>query len=146
MNALHLHRCEIWNVLLSSSDDPKLKGEMLEFEQCWAYPLAKMIKNLPALQEIWVWSLGQEDPLEKGMVSHSIVFLPGEVQRTEEPGVLQPIGLQRIRRDRMPFISSELRVFLSVCVSFWCKCRSIIRERDTHSAEVRGIFSSTDHG
>ena len=39
--------------------------------------VGQMVKNLPAMQEAWVWSLGQEDPLEKGMGTHS-VFLPGE--------------------------------------------------------------------
>jgi len=43
-----------------------------------------MVKNLPAMQETWVQSLGQEDALEKGMVTHSSIFLPGEFygQRT----------------------------------------------------------------
>ena len=39
--------------------------------------LAQILKNLPAMQEIWVWSLGQEDPLEEGMTPTPI-FLPGE--------------------------------------------------------------------
>ena len=37
-----------------------------------------MVKNLPAMQETWVQSQRQEDPLEKGMVTHSSLFLPGE--------------------------------------------------------------------
>ena len=36
--------------------------------------VAQMVKNLPAMQETWVWSLGQEDPLEKGMVTHSSIL------------------------------------------------------------------------
>ena len=39
--------------------------------------VAQMVKNLPAIQETWVQSLGREDPLEKGMATHP-VFLPGE--------------------------------------------------------------------
>ena len=42
--------------------------------------VAQMVKNLPAMQETWVWSLGWEDPLEKGMAIHS-TFLPGEFHR-----------------------------------------------------------------
>uniref|UniRef100_A0ABI0NZJ8 Calmodulin-lysine N-methyltransferase n=1 Tax=Bos taurus TaxID=9913 RepID=A0ABI0NZJ8_BOVIN len=42
-----------------------------------AFPMAQMVKNLPAMGETWVQSLGQEDPLEKGMATHS-VFLPGK--------------------------------------------------------------------
>ena len=43
----------------------------------WASLVPKMVKNVPAIQEIWVQSLGQGDALEKGMAAHS-VFLPGE--------------------------------------------------------------------
>ena len=57
--------------------------------------VAQLVKNLPAMQETWVWSLGWEDPLEEDMATHS-VFLPGESPRTEEPDGLQSMGLQRI--------------------------------------------------
>ena len=46
--------------------------------------MAQTIKNLPAMQETWVQSLGQEDPLEKGMATHSSI-LAWRVPRTEEP-------------------------------------------------------------
>ena len=54
-----------------------------------------MVKNLPAMQEAQVWSLGQEDPLEKGMATHSSV-LAWRIPWTEEPGRLQSMGLQRV--------------------------------------------------
>ena len=44
---------------------------------CWASPAAQMVKYLLSMQEIWVQSLGQEDPLEEGMAT-TPVFLPGE--------------------------------------------------------------------
>ena len=47
--------------------------------------VAQMVKNLPAMQETWVRSLGPEDPLEKGMATHSRL-LAWEIQWTEEPG------------------------------------------------------------
>ena len=56
-----------------------------------------MVKNLPAMQETWVQSLGQEDPLEKGMAIPP-VFLLGE-SYTEDPGQLQSMGLQRVRHN-----------------------------------------------
>ena len=43
-----------------------------------ASAMAWWVKNLPAVQETWVWSLDQEDPLEKEMATYSRVFLPGE--------------------------------------------------------------------
>ena len=57
-----------------------------------------MVKNLPAMQETQVWSLGLEDPLEKGMATHSSI-LAWEVPWAEEPGGLQSMGSQRVRHD-----------------------------------------------
>ena len=51
------------------------------------YFMAQMVKNLPAMQEPQVLSLGQEDPLEKGMATHSSIFA-WKISWTEEPGGL----------------------------------------------------------
>ena len=63
-----------------------------------AFLVAQMVKNLSAMRKTWVWSLGWEDPVEEGMVTHS-VFLPGESPWTEEPGRLQSMGSQRVGHD-----------------------------------------------
>ena len=60
--------------------------------------VAQTVKNLPSVQETWVQSLGQEDPLEKGMGTHSSV-LAWRIPWTEEPGGLQSMGSQRVRHD-----------------------------------------------
>ena len=60
--------------------------------------MAQWVKNLSAIQEIWVRSLGQEDPLEKGMVNHSSI-LAWRIPGTEEPSVLQSMQSQRVTRD-----------------------------------------------
>ena len=52
-----------------------------------------MVKNLPTMRETWVQPLGQEDPLEKGMATHSSI-LAWRIPRTEEPGRLQFMGSQ----------------------------------------------------
>ena len=57
-----------------------------------------MVKNLPALGETQVQSLGLEDPLEKGMASHSSILI-WEIPWTEEPGGLQSMGSQRVGHD-----------------------------------------------
>ena len=54
-----------------------------------------MVKRLPAMQETRVQSLGQEDPLEKDMTSHSSI-LTWKIPWTEEPGRLQSMGSQRV--------------------------------------------------
>ena len=61
-------------------------------------PVAQMVKNLPAMQEIQVRSLGQEDPLEKEMAIHSSV-LAWKIPWTEESGGLQCMGSQRVGHD-----------------------------------------------
>ena len=58
-------------------------------------PSGLAVKNLSALQEPWVWSLGWEDPLEKEMATHSNI-LAWRIPWTEEPGRLQSMGLQRV--------------------------------------------------
>ena len=60
-----------------------------------------MVKNLPEMQETEVQSLGQEDPLEKGMATHSSI-LAWRILWTEEPGSLQFMGSQRVRHDWVP--------------------------------------------
>ena len=60
--------------------------------------MAQMLKNLSAVQETQVQSLGQEDPLEKAMATHSSV-LAWRSPWTEEPGGLQSMGSQRVRHD-----------------------------------------------
>ena len=62
----------------------------------WAFLVAQMVKNLPAMQETWVQSLGWEDPLEEDMATHSST-LAWRIPWTEEPGRLQSMGLQRVK-------------------------------------------------
>ena len=58
----------------------------------------QMIKNLAAGQDTWVQSLGWEDPLGKGMATHSTI-LTWRIPLAEEPDGLQSMGLQRVRHD-----------------------------------------------
>ena len=60
--------------------------------------VAQLVKILPAVQETQVQSLGWEDPLEREMATHSSI-LAWKISRTEETGVLQSMGSQRVRHD-----------------------------------------------
>ena len=60
--------------------------------------MAQRVKRLPAMQETWVRSLGQEDPLEKEMATHSST-LAWKIPWIEKPGRLQSKGSQRVRHD-----------------------------------------------
>ena len=60
--------------------------------------VAQTVKNPPMIQDKWVWSLGQEDPLKKGMATHFSI-LAWRIPWTEESEGLQSMGSQRIRHD-----------------------------------------------
>ena len=72
-----------------------LCGHILLFR---ASQVAQRLKHLPAMRETWVWSLGQEDPLEKEMATHSSI-IAWRIPWMEEPGELQSMGSQRVGHD-----------------------------------------------
>ena len=76
-------------VLILSQPDRATEG---------ASQVAQTLKNVPAMWETWVRSLGWEDPLEEGMAAHSSI-LAWSISWTEEPGGLQSMGSQRVRHD-----------------------------------------------
>ena len=67
---------------------------MLNMAHYWTSLVAQRLKRLPPMQESWVRSLGQEDPLEKEMVTHSSI-LAWRISWTEKPGRLRSTGSQR---------------------------------------------------
>ena len=71
---------------------------MIEVYNFGASLVAQLVKNLPAVQETRVWSLGWEDPLEKEMATHSSI-LAWKISWTEKPGGLQSLGSQRVGHD-----------------------------------------------
>ena len=73
--------------------------------------MAQLVKNLPAFRETWVWSLGQEDPLEKGMATHSSI-LTWEIPCSEEPGGLQTMGSQEL--DMTEWLTVSISVFHTI--------------------------------
>ena len=79
----------------------------------WAFLVTQMVKNLPAMQETQVWSLGQEDPLEKGIFTHSSI-LAWRIPRTEEPVRLQSIGLQRFAYDCTTNIFTFIYIYIYI--------------------------------
>ena len=60
--------------------------------------MTQLVRNLPAIPETWVHSLGWEDPLEKGKATHSSI-LAWRIPWTEEPGGLQSMESQRVGHD-----------------------------------------------
>ena len=69
-------------------------------------PSGSLVKNLPAVQETQVWSLSWKDPLWEGMATNSSIFA-WRIPRTEEPGGLESIGSQRVRKTE--WLSSSSR-------------------------------------
>ena len=72
--------------------------EQLHYRELWASLVVQIVKNPPAMQETQVLYLDQENPLEKGMATHSST-LARKIPWTEEPGRLQSMGSQRVGHD-----------------------------------------------
>ena len=72
--------------------------------------MAQMVKNLLAMWKTWVQSLGQEDPLEKEMATHSST-LAWKIPWMEKPGRLQSMGLQRVGHDLATSLQFRHKVF-----------------------------------
>ena len=79
----------------------------------WVSLVAQMVKNLPEMQETWVWSLNWEDSLEKGMATHSSI-LAWRIPWTKKPGRLQSMWLQRVGHDWVTHTS--LHPYLYLCL------------------------------
>ena len=75
--------------------------------------MAQTVKNLPAMRETWFQSLSQEDPLEKGMATHSNT-LAWRIPWIEEPGGLQSMGLQRVRHNGA---TNTITIYNNIAVS-----------------------------
>ena len=75
-------------------------GERISYplQYSWAYLMIQKVKNLPAMRETWVQSLGWEGSLEVGMATQSRI-IAWRIPWTEEPGGLQSMGSQRVRHD-----------------------------------------------
>ena len=87
----------------------------------WSSLAAQMVKNLPAMQETWVRSLGLEDSLEKRMATHSSI-LAWKIPWTEEPGWLQPMGSQRVGHNWPTHrLWALYRTKYSHTWAIWCK-------------------------
>ena len=82
-----------------SKMDTTGRSHKVQYLHYWASSVAQTVKNLPTVQEeTGVRSLGQENPLEKGMATHSSI-LSGKIPWMEEPGGLQFMGSQRVGHD-----------------------------------------------
>ena len=92
----------------------------------WASLVAQVVKNPPTVQEIWVWFLDREDPLEKGMVTHSSV-LTWRIPRIVESGGLQSMGSQRVGHDWA--INMLLYWTVNFSADFYCQIPSSVQFR-----------------
>ena len=72
------------------------KGYLLQYS--WASLVAQLVKNLPAMWETWIQSLGWKDPLEKEIATHFSI-LAWKIPWTEKPGGLQSMESQRVGHD-----------------------------------------------
>ena len=85
-------------VLIEQSKEMTTESKKQHPITFWASLVAQTVKNLPAMLESWVWSLGWQDPLEEGIATHSSI-LAWRIPWTEDPGGFQPVVFQRVGHD-----------------------------------------------
>ena len=90
---------------------------LVVFLAIWASLVAQTVKNLPAMQEIQVQSLGQEVALEKGMVVPYSSILVWRIPWMEKPGGLQSMGSQRVRHNWATFTFTVYAAFFFLSIS-----------------------------
>ena len=112
----YLHWDGDCSLKLSKLDLFYFVGTTLTVEQ--ASMVAQKVKNLPAMQETGVRSLGWEDPLEKGLSIHSSILV-WKIPWTEEPGGLQSMGSQRVGHDWATNTATSLSFTLMVEAVSW---------------------------
>ena len=98
MNSGLSYREHGWDVFDKENSERRANGQgelLISRKVYWIPWMAQTVKNLPAMQETWIGSLGQEDTLRKGMATHSSIFA-WRIPWTEEPDGLQSMGSQRV--------------------------------------------------
>ena len=98
--------------------------------------VTQMVLNLPAMQETWVWSLGWEDPLGKGMATHSSIVW--RITWTVEPGRTQSVGSQRVGHN---WTTITLHAYLT----FWKDINKVITSADFGYTVPSSVRSTVYH-
>ena len=106
---------------VDNSNEASFWNYLIQF--IYFFTVTQTVKNLPMIQENWVWSLGWEDPLEKGMATYSNI-LSWRILWTEEPDGLQSMELQRVRHNwatnTFTYIKDDaVKVLNSACQQIW---------------------------
>ena len=92
--------------------------------KCWASLVAQIVKNLPAMQETQIWSLGREDPLEKGTATHSCI-LAWRITRTEESWRAKVCGVAESDTTKQLTHTHWNTADLQCCVNFCYTSKSL---------------------
>ena len=106
-----LHEWNYWPGLGAASHR-SAPGFGMDLWQTWASLVAETVKNLPAMLETWVQPPGREDPLERGMDTHSTI-LACRNPWTEDLGGLHTMGSQRVRHDWVTYTFTSLFIKIS---------------------------------
>ena len=120
-----------WNKEKIGSEKKERRADCIWLCQSFGFfYVTQMVKKTPAMQETLVQSLGWEDPLEEGLVTHSSI-LAWRIPWTEEPGRLQSMGSWTVRHDwemkhkhvheRWKVVRSRIHCFYYYCC-LWCCC------------------------
>ena len=101
-----------------------------------------MVKNLSSVQETWVPSLGQDDPLEKGVATHSSILAWG-IPWTEEPSGLPSNGSQTVRHNLATNSFTFIRILGGICQEWWTKIIYIFLLISHSESESHSVVSDS---
>ena len=90
--------CRLWGRTESDTTEVIWQQQHFRIWTCVRWFSGSVAKNLPVMHKTWIWSLGQEDSLKKGVATHSSI-LAWRISWTEESGELQSMGSQRVGHD-----------------------------------------------
>ena len=107
------------------------------------FPAAQIVKNLPAMQETRVQFLGQEDPLEKGMATHSNI-LAWRIPWTEKPGRLQFMGSQRVRHNWATHTHTHAWLKIPYILPWWSLRMRAVKLDDSILSIIKKHFNRAE--
>ena len=140
--------------MLSLSIKRKVAKEICTFLRTFntlflASQVAQRLKHLPAMQETWVRSLGQEDPLEKEMATHSSV-LAWRIPGMGQPGGLPSMGSHRVGHDWSDLAAAIIELYIMNWLILWYKRASqiavVIKNQPANAGDIRDMGSIPGSG